>query len=91
MWVNKDSAFEKREMQKMRGYHFDGKIMFDMMTDKKQLHVSSKCYFRRIFGNEFNFQIHFDYTTLPFAHLNQQIYHISDGKCIIRGMREQCV
>ena len=38
MWVNKDSAFEKREMQKMRGSHFDGKIMFDMMTDKKQLH-----------------------------------------------------
>ena len=59
MWVNKDSAFEKREMQKMRGYHFDGKIMFDMMTDKTQLHVSSKCYFRRIFGNEFNFQIRF--------------------------------
>ena len=34
------------------------------MTDKKQLHVSSKCYFHRIFGNDFNFQIHFDYTTL---------------------------
>ena len=75
----------------MRGSHFDGKIMFDMMTDKKQLHVSSKCYFHRIFGNDFNFQIHFDYTTLPCAYLNQQIYHISDGKCIIRGMREKCV
>ena len=34
-WVNKDGAFEKIEMQKMRGSHFDGKIMFDMMTDKK--------------------------------------------------------
>ena len=67
MWVNKDSAFEKREMQKMRGSHFDGKIMFDMMTDKKQLHVSSKCYLHRIFGNEFNFQIHFDYTTLHYT------------------------
>ena len=81
MWVNKDSAFEKREMQKMRGSHFDGKIMFDMMTDKKQLHVSSKCYFHLIFGNEFNFQIHFDYTKLPFA-LRYMF---------IRGMTEKCV
>ena len=70
MWVNKDSAFEKREMQKMRGYHFDGKIMFDMMTDKTQLHVSSKCYLHRIFGDEFNSQIQFDYTTLLCAYLN---------------------
>ena len=66
----------------MRGSHFDGKIMFDMMTDKTQLHVSSKCYFHRIFGNEFNSQIQFDYTTLLCAYLNQQI---------MRGMREKCV
>ena len=68
----------------MRGYHFDGKIMFDMMTDKKQLHVSSKCYFRRIFGNEFNFQIHFDYITLPLYVICLYVYTWYEReKCIV--------
>ena len=62
------------------------------MTDKTQLHVSSKCYIHRIFGNEFNSQIQFDYTTLLCAYLNQQIIENAFIRYMfIRGMREKSV